>query len=204
MNATILGRELIAVDRCTYRGHMTTTPVASSSERSGEDFAAPIHGWGKVALLNLRCWVVLAALNVVPALVIALAPGGTVTGNLILLSMALLVAGVLILTVGYPAGVLTAHLLRRNTSERAHVLTFAAVGAALSTAILLVFLSDSIGYGVELIELIFLGVAATEGALGAGLARLWSGRTHWRRRQMSETPPARFDASDKGVTEPGF
>ena len=112
------------------------------------------------------------------------------TGFLIVLVLALPIAGAVIWLVGYPAGVLTAHLLTRSESENVHVLTFAAVGAVLSTALLAIVSRDPV----------VLGVAALEGALGAGLARLWSGHAHRRGARVPEL--GYFDASGPGAISP--
>ncbi|ROS23187.1 hypothetical protein [Cellulomonas sp. PhB150] len=136
----------------------------------------PVRGPAAIAMLCLRCVVVLAAVNGVVALVL-----GTVTGalgwGLVVVLLAALVACVPIALVGYPAGLLTAWLLRRSEREWVHVLVFAVVGAVLPPLVMTAWHS-----GVD------TGAAAVaEGAIGAGGARWWSGRAHAR----AATRPAR-------------
>ena len=144
--------------------------------------AAPIRGWGPVAMLNLRCWGVLAAANTPVLYGLAVVTDGGIAGVSIILAPALLIAGALILIVGYPAGLITARLLASLNSERVHILAFASAGAALSIALV-----SPLQLGVA-----GLLVAALEGALGAGVARLWSGRDY-RRRHATVPAPARAE-----------
>jgi uncharacterized transporter YbjL len=117
-------------------------------------------------MLNLRCLVVLAVVNAVPAVVGAVLSQSTIT--ITVAAYAVLVAVVPVAVVGFPAGVLTAHLLRDERRELVHVAVFAVVGALLA-ALLLLPVAGVSGW-------IVLGLV--EGALGAGGARWWSGRAH--------------------------
>lgn len=93
---------------------------------------------------------------------------------------------------GWPAGVLTAHLVRDRGSEVTHVMAFAACGAVLGVLVpaLLVLLSGpplgaGPGFGtVAMLALVYCPV----GAIVAGLARAWAGRAARRRARTS--PPS--------------
>jgi hypothetical protein len=120
-------------------------------------------------MLCLRCVVVLAVVNAAVALVVGTATGALAWGVVVAL-LAALVACIPVALVGYPAGLLTAGLLRRTEHEWVHVVVFAAVGAVLAPLIMTAWHS-----GVEI-----GAAAAVEGAIGAGGARWWSGRAHLR------------------------
>ncbi|MEN0129829.1 MAG: hypothetical protein AAGC49_10355 [Brevundimonas sp.] len=127
----------------------------------------PVRGPAAIAMLCLRCAVVLAVLNVLAGAVLGAAEFGWA-----LALVATLVSCVAVALVGWPAGLLTAWLLRRSRRESVHVLAFAAVGAAIGP---LVVVPLTNGWHAN----VAIGaVAAAEGAIGAGTARWWSGRAH--------------------------
>jgi len=84
-----------------------------------------------------------------------------------------------LLALGWPGGMVTAHLMRRHTSERRHVAAFAATGAVLGAAVLLVI--GSAGPAA---------VWAVVGAVSAGGARAWTGHARRRRATRRSTHPA--------------
>ncbi|GEL99368.1 hypothetical protein [Cellulomonas terrae] len=138
-----------------------------------------VRGPGAIAALCLRCLGVLVVVNLV-GLVIAYAVQGPAAASEAGLTAALayfpfvgLIAAVLIAVVGFPAGLLTARALAGTRREWVHVLVFALVGAGLSMTLCaswnLLALSGWAWF-----------VAAAEGAVGAGGARWWTGRTHAR------------------------
>ena len=139
-----------------------------------------VQGAGPIAALNLRCLAVLAVVNVT---VVAVAPllsrspyvwGDQTPVVVYMLVVALVVACVPVWLVGYPVGILTAHLLRNEPRERVHVAVFALVGAVLSVACF-----GSLG-SIGTFGWVLPAVAA-EGAVGAGVARWWSGLVRARR-----------------------
>lgn len=144
-----------------------------------------VRGPAAIFLLCVRCFVVLVAVNATVVVGVQLITdpttlSGSGVGFLVYVA---LVAAVPIGVVGFPAGVLTAHLLRRSRSELVHVAVFALVGAVLSVAICLaVGLVDPAGPQALL--------AAAEGAVGAGGARWWSGWATARRERRPATPTA--------------
>ena len=147
-----------------------------------------VRGPGAIAALCLRCLVVLAVVNVVGVGIVAAAMGQDRTGSglivvLAYLPYALLVAIVPVGVVGFPAGLLTAHLLAGVSRERVHVLVFALVGAVLSVAL-------CAWWGVGTIAGWSWVVAAAEGAVGAGGARWWTGRAHARKARWSDAQGA--------------
>ncbi|MEZ0448976.1 hypothetical protein [Cellulomonas sp. ICMP 17802] len=153
-----------------------------------------VHGPAAVLALCLRCVAVLALVNVPLVLAVqlvtdpsALAGQGWSQG-VAFLCYVLLVAAVPVLVVGFPAGVLTAHLVRRSRREAVHVGAFALVGAALSVAL-------CVGFGVVQPVSPHAVLAALEGAVGAGGARWWSG---WARRRRAGRPrtPTDEDVED--------
>ncbi|ADG74117.1 hypothetical protein Cfla_1215 [Cellulomonas flavigena DSM 20109] len=77
---------------------------------------------------------------------------------------------VAVLVLGLPGGLLTAHLLRHESSEARHVAAFALTGAALGAAVLLV-----LGQAGP------AAVWSVVGGLTAGGARAWTGRSRRRR-----------------------
>lgn len=92
--------------------------------------------------------------------------------------MALVVACVPVGLVGIPAGLVLVNLLQSSSREWVHVAAFAVVGAVLSVAL------------CAMVNLLaanpwFALVAAAEGAIGAGVARWWTGRVHLRREPWS-------------------
>jgi len=150
--------------------------------------APDVRGPGVIAALCLRCLVVLAGVNVVGLGVGAVAVGQERTGSglmvaLVYLPFALLVAIVPVGVAGFPAGVLTAHLLAGVRREWVHVLVFALVGAVLSVAL-------CAWWGLFQIAGWSWLVAAAEGAVGAGGARWWTGRARARRVRWSDAQGA--------------
>ena len=92
----------------------------------------PVRGPAAIALLNLRCLVVLLGSNVTVGLVVAAASGaGDLPGVVLLLASRSLVACVPVGVVGIPAGLLTAHLLDERRARGARVV-FALVGSVLA------------------------------------------------------------------------
>jgi predicted histidine transporter YuiF (NhaC family) len=93
---------------------------------------------------------------------------------------------------GWPAGILTAHLVRDRDSEVTHVLAFAACGAILGVLVpaLLVLLScPPLGAGPGFGTVAVLAVVyCPVGAIVAGLARAWAG--HAARRRARTSPPS--------------
>ncbi|UZN04600.1 hypothetical protein [Cellulomonas sp. S1-8] len=81
-----------------------------------------------------------------------------------------------LLVLGWPGGLLTAHLMRHDASEARHVAAFALAGAVLGAAVLLV--AGLAGAAV---------VWAVVGAVSAGGARAWTG--HARRRRAARGAP---------------
>ncbi|GEK22562.1 hypothetical protein CXY01_30820 [Cellulomonas xylanilytica] len=144
---------------------------------------------GVIAALCVRCVAVLTVVNTVlfvVAVVVSttLDPQAGVSPTAVyILVVGLLVACVPILLVGFPAGVLTAHLLRGSSRERVHVLVFALVGAVLSVTIFAT---------LDYLSVVpwFTLVAAAEGAVGAGGARWWTGRMHARRAPIDDAQGA--------------
>ncbi|WP_315097807.1 hypothetical protein [uncultured Cellulomonas sp.] len=140
-----------------------------------------VRGAGPIAALCLRCLVVLAAVN--GALLLALqgirSPSVVSPSSLYISFLALLVTAVVIGLAGFPFGVLIGHLLRNQPRERVHVIVFAVVGAVLSVTICAMWnlLSAVPWYAL---------VAAAEGAVGAGVARWWTGRVHARRASWTD------------------
>jgi hypothetical protein len=102
---------------------------------------------------------------------------------LVYLPYVLLVALFPIALAGFPAGVLTAHLLARERREWVHVLAFALVGGVLSVMICSM-------WGMFVAGGWYVLVAAVEGVVGAGGARWWTGRAHARRARRSDAEGA--------------
>lgn len=136
-----------------------------------------VRGPRAIAALCLRCLAVLTVVNLVAFAVLGVIShlhdpvAGVPSIGVYILVVGLLVAIVPIAAVGFPMGVLTAHLLQGSTREWVHVTVFALVGAVLSVTLfgMLNYLSVVGWYAL---------VAAAEGALGAGVARWWTGRVH--------------------------
>ncbi|MBO0900971.1 hypothetical protein J1G42_12410 [Cellulomonas sp. zg-ZUI222] len=80
---------------------------------------------------------------------------------------------------GWPGGLLTAHLMRHETSERRHVIAFAVAGGLLGGATLAAW-----GGGVAIL------VWAAVGAAVAGGARAWTGLARRRRALLRATHPS--------------
>jgi hypothetical protein len=145
--------------------------VATGADGAGASGAGGVQGRsltvGQVAALNLRCLAVLAAGNLVLALV-ALAvggdPGDEAGAALYILSLALLIAAGVVAVVGFPAGLLVARLLR-GRPDRAHLVGFAAAGAVLAPALVALVGWRSAG---------ILAAFAVEGLVGAGAAAAWT------------------------------
>ena len=144
-----------------------------------------VLGPGAVAVLCLRCLAVLAAVNAVVLLAIqaVTSPSSVTASGLYIAVVALLVAAVLVALVGFPAGLLTAHLLRNVTREWVHVVVFALVGAGLSVTLC------AMGNLLAVVGWYAL-VAAAEGAVGAGVARWWTGRVHARNKPWTDAQGA--------------
>ena len=147
--------------------------------------ASDVRGAGALAALCLRCLVVLVAVNPLALLVLLAVSGDTETATYILayLPYVLLVAAFPVALVGFPAGLLTAHLLADVPKERVHVLVFALVGGILSVAL-------CAWWGLFQIAGWSWLVAAAEGAVGAGGARWWTGRARARRVRWSDAQGA--------------
>ncbi|MDM7830905.1 hypothetical protein [Cellulomonas edaphi] len=128
----------------------------------------PVRGVAAIAMLNLRCVAVLLMVNVLVGAVGAFLGSGTTGIQVAVLFV--LIACIPVALVGFPAGLLTAHLLRHVRREWVHVAVFAAVGAALAALMIGVW-----GHSVALAV-----IGAVEGTLGAGGARWWSGNAHAR------------------------
>jgi hypothetical protein len=134
-----------------------------------------VRGAKAIAGLCLRCLAVLSVVNALVLVAFLLTHDGrpgieSLPGGLYFLVVTLVVAGVLIGLVGFPAGVLTARVLERTTRESVHVAAFATVGALLSVTLCAWF-------GLLRVVEWYALVAAAEGAVGAGVARWWTGRT---------------------------
>jgi hypothetical protein len=144
-----------------------------------------VRGGRAIATLCLRCLAVLTVVNVTAFVVLGVVShlndpvAGVPSSGVYILVVGLLVACVPLALVGFPMGVLTAHLLQGSTREWVHVTVFALVGAVLSVILfaMLNFFSVVPWYAL---------VAAAEGAIGAGGARWWSGRAHARRVTYSD------------------
>jgi hypothetical protein len=149
--------------------------------------APDVRGAGAITALCARCLAVLAVVNTV-AVVVGLLVSGTDASNnatvlFYFLAVALFVACVPIGLVGIPVGMLIADLLRRSSREWVHVSVFALVGAVLSvTLCAMVGLLDADPW--------FALIAAAEGAIGAGVARWWTGKVRARREPWSDAQGA--------------
>jgi len=146
-------------------------------------FDPAVRGPAAIAALCLRCFVVLAVGNLGVAAATSLQEALHEEGfyPLGLVAVVVAVAAVPVAVVGFPAGLLTAHLLQRVRSEWVHVLAFAVVGAVLAVAIVGWVQPDPVGPIAAWLML--------EGAVGAGGARWWSG---WARRRVAarDDPPS--------------
>lgn len=144
-----------------------------------------VRGPRAIAELCLRCMGVLVVVNVVAVVVLAVVTrlqdpaAGIPSIGIYILVVGLLVACVPVALVGFPIGLLTAQLLQGTTREWVHVTVFALVGAVLSVTLMGMFAFMQATPWFAL-------VALAEGALGAGVARWWSGRVE--ARQGSWTP----------------
>jgi hypothetical protein len=150
--------------------------------------APDVRGPGAIAVLCLRCVAVLALANLIGLMIALLVWGREASGSglmvyLVYSPYVLLVALFPIALVGFPAGVLTAHLLARERLEWVHVLVFALVGGVLSVTIC------SFG-GFYATGGWWVLVAAAEGVVGAGGARWWTGRARARRGRWSDQEDA--------------
>ena len=134
-----------------------------------------VRGSAAIAALCLRCFVVLAVGNLGVAAATSLPEALHEEGlyPLGLVAVVVAVAAVPIALVGFPAGLLTSHLLRSVHREWVHVLAFALVGALLAGVIVAWVSPDRLGP--------VAGWALLEGAVGAGGARWWTGWAHRRR-----------------------
>ncbi|MCM0640107.1 hypothetical protein [Cellulomonas wangsupingiae] len=132
------------------------------------------HPHGPLAVLELTAWcalVLVTANAAVGFLLVLMSPvageGAAIHG--ITLAVVSVVAVLPVLVVGWPLGVLTVWLLRREPREGRHVLVFALVGAV--AAVLL----GGVGR-TALPDAGLLALLAAEGALGAGAGRMLLGR----------------------------
>ncbi len=158
----------------------------------------PVTGWGATLDVCVRTAVILlvpAALALAWFAANTPAPEDRVglgTGvRIVALAYAVHIAATFAL--GWPAGTLTAHLVRHRTSETAHVLAFAACGAALGvlTPLLLAALVERSSVTLALgIALVLAVVYCPVGAAVAAAARAWAGRAHRRRRRASPPVPS--------------
>lgn len=100
--------------------------------------ASAVRGPAAIAAVCGRCVGVLAIGNVVVPVVGAVATGNAIAAGFVVYvaGLAWMIALVPVALVGWPAGLLTAHLLRGQSRERVHVLVFALVGAVLCPALL--------------------------------------------------------------------
>jgi MFS family permease len=150
--------------------------------------APDVRGPGAIAALCLRCVAVLTLVNAIAPLIALLVWGREASGSGLMLYLVyspyvLLVALFPIGLAGFPAGVLTAHLLARERREWVHVLVFALVGGVLSVTICAFWGSYATsGWWVL--------VAFAEGVVGAGGARWWTGRARARRARWSDQESA--------------
>lgn len=128
--------------------------------------------FGALAIVNTAALLGLVTVQLVLEGIEGAASGGLDGFGFLLLvvGMALGVALVPILVLGWPAGAGLAWLLRDRPREREHVLAFALVGAVLAVVVMAVGGATWGSGGVA------LAVAAVEGALGAGGGRWWAGR----------------------------
>lgn len=158
----------------------------------------PVTGWRAALDVCVRTAVVLLApAGLALAWFAANLPApeehlGLGTGvRIVALAYAVHVAATFLL--GWPAGTLTAHLVRHRSSETAHVLAFAACGAALGvlTPLLLTALVERSSVTLALgMATVLAVVYCPVGAAVAAAARAWSGWAHRRRRRASPPVPS--------------
>jgi hypothetical protein len=159
--------------------------------------AFTVRGPRAVTSVCVRCAGALAAVNLPLATAAGLVAGGAsgAGSGFEVVTVAWLVALLPIAVVGWPAGLLTAHLLRRQPSERVHVLVFALVGAVLCPVLLVVG-------GLPVGSSVWLAApAVAEGALGAGGGRWWAGRA--RRRRAADLPLVGGGSRAAAASTPG-
>ncbi|MBO9556528.1 hypothetical protein [Cellulomonas sp.] len=137
--------------------------------------AVAVRGPRAIASVCARCLVVLVVVNVGVAVAWGATQGTSgVPVALYFFALAIPVALVTIAVVGWPAGLLTAELLRREPREWVHVLVFALVGAGLCLLLAMHM------WHMNTWSVMSVLWALAEGAAGAGGGRWWAG--HARRR----------------------
>ena len=151
-----------------------TTPAAEAALPPRPTDAPAPHPYGPLAVLELTAWcalVLVTANAAVGLLLVLVSPvtGGAAAVHGVTLAAVSVVAVLPVLVVGWPLGVLTAWLLRREPHESRHVLVFALVGAV--AAVLLGGVGRTSLPDPGLVTLL-----AAEGALGAGAGRMLLGR----------------------------
>ncbi|WP_243891247.1 hypothetical protein [Cellulomonas dongxiuzhuiae] len=167
-------------------------PAATTDPRSRALVRQAAEQLGGLGVLELNAWCALLLITVnsgIGLLTLALSgvwPGGEAFG--VMLAVASFGALVPVLVVGWPVGVLTAWLLRREPRESRHVVVFAVVGAV--AAVLL----GLVGRDLAPDPVISL-VLAAEGALGAGGGRLLVGRARRALVRRRAAQPARSAAT---------
>ncbi|UZN04462.1 hypothetical protein [Cellulomonas sp. S1-8] len=169
---------------------MDTIPAAAAApEVPRASLRAEDHG--PLAVLELTGWcglllvVVHVALAVVGLALSSVWPGVATVG--MMLAFASFIALVPVLVIGWPLGVLTAGLLRREPRESRHVAVFALVGAV--SCVLLCGVGRTYALDAPLVLL-----AAAEGALGAGGGRFLLGVARRRRARRWADAPSPVDA----------
>ncbi|WP_028047307.1 hypothetical protein [Cellulomonas sp. URHE0023] len=168
-----------------------TAPTAITSAAEPVD-AGAVRGPRAILEVCLRCLGVLAVVNIPAVAVVGLVAGlrgandGLVgeglraaVGGSVYAGMAWVVAIIPVMLVGWPAGLLTAHLLRRQRREWTHVAVFALVGAVLCPV--MIAFAQALGGNSVGGPLVLVLAAVGEGALGAGGGRWWTGRGRRRR-----------------------
>ncbi|GIG23308.1 hypothetical protein Cch01nite_40320 [Cellulomonas chitinilytica] len=135
--------------------------------------AGAVRGPSAVLEVCMRCIGVLAVVSLALGLVIGLALKGLpgAGAGVFFAWWSWLVASVLVMLVGWPAGLLTSHLLRRQAREWVHVTVFAVVGGVICPPLFWLFMLTVDGPDPVLIAA--GGVAV--GAVGAGGGRWWTG-----------------------------
>ncbi|MBD7919579.1 hypothetical protein H9657_15010 [Cellulomonas sp. Sa3CUA2] len=149
-------------------------PAATADTRSHAPARQAAEQLDVLGVLELTVWCGLLLVTVnsgIGLLTLALSgvwPGAVAFG--VMLAVASFGALVPVLVVGWPAGVLTAWLLRREPRESRHVVVFAVVGAVAAVLLGLVGRDLTPDPAISLL-------LAAEGALGAGGGRLLVGRS---------------------------
>lgn len=158
----------------------TLAPMLPAAERAD---GAAVRGPLAVLEVCARAALLLlvGALGILAAFVATEGPSGNemvdlpTAASIVAVAYGLHLAALLVL--GWPGGVLTAHLVRRDGRERVHVAAFALTGLVLGAAVLLVTPAPAAAL-----------VWGPLGAVTAGAARAWTG--HARRRRAARRPGA--------------